>query len=475
MTSYFIRTILCSGLLMLFYTLFLEREKLLRFNRFYLLLSIAFSFIVPLITFSSPGSAEIVEKSIALNTTVLLYQVTDAVNTTIPVKKTDWFINSVIVFYIIVTVIQALRFARNIYPLIYTRKNFATSELMGVKLVLIENAVTPFGFLNKVYLNKKEFESGKIEQEILLHELAHIKQKHSLDILFVEILLVFAWFNPFLFLYRRAIRLNHEFLADDAVLAKEKDVSAYQYLLLEKTTQQDHHHFTSSFNFLNIKKRFLMMTQHTTAQKAIIRQLTLIPVLLLLLIFFSDKILSQKNDVPKVLHGEAPSTKEGVSKELMDEYEAISGKYLIKDANGHSTSNIFKRITKPEMDRLETIFRKMSKEQQSKVNIVFMPPIRPLPKTVPTGKMMQDFSDPAYCGLWINEKRVSNETIKKYRTSDFSQVFISNLSPNALAYGKYKYQVNLMTNDFYNDYYAKTMADTSHHMAVVFRKKEKKN
>jgi hypothetical protein len=102
-------------------------------------------------------------------------------------------------------------------------------------LVLIEEKIAPFSFWNYIFLNKSIYQTKGIESDILLHELTHVKQKHTWDILFVELFLIVFWWNPILYLYKKAIQLNHEFLADREVLAHTQ-VPTYQQLLLQNAT-----------------------------------------------------------------------------------------------------------------------------------------------------------------------------------------------------------------------------------------------
>ncbi|HET8865052.1 MAG TPA: M56 family metallopeptidase [Gracilimonas sp.] len=135
----------------------------------------------------------------------------------------------------------------------------------------------PHTFLNTVFLNKKQFESGQISEEVLNHEFTHVRQKHSLDILFVEFLKAIFWFNPLLYLYRNAIALNHEYLADEAVLSKGTIIKDYQRMLLKTMEGNTIHSLASSFNFSSTKRRLQMMTQSKTKVKFQVKLAMLVP------------------------------------------------------------------------------------------------------------------------------------------------------------------------------------------------------
>lgn len=123
--------------------------------------------------------------------------------------------------------------------------------------VLLEKETLPFVFLNYFFINKEVFQSNQVEKEIYIHELTHIKQKHSLDILFVELLKIIFWFNPIIWSYKKAIQLNHEYLADQAVNNTFENKTAYQFLLLSKISHKsESFNLSSTFNYSITKKDY---------------------------------------------------------------------------------------------------------------------------------------------------------------------------------------------------------------------------
>jgi len=92
--------------------------------------------------------------------------------------------------------------------------------------------MAPFSFFSTIFVHDMDYEKEQIPQAVLLHELAHTRQKHSFDMIFIELLQILFWFNPLILLYKRAMRLNHEYLADAAVLQAKTDLFAYQNQLL---------------------------------------------------------------------------------------------------------------------------------------------------------------------------------------------------------------------------------------------------
>lgn len=291
MTTYILKSILCSAVLILFYYLVLEREKIYRFNRFYLLFSIIFALIVPLITVKTRQPANIIPE--------IVYQQISSFQNTIsqqalsPVKENITRVNYILFIYLAVTLFLLARFLINIFVLTKKIKINGSVPYNGVKLVLTRDNHVPHSFLNYVFIYKKDFEKGEIAKEILSHELAHIRQRHSLDILFIELMTLFAWINPLLFFYRNAIQLNHEFLADEFVVNNLGSPRDYQHLLLNKAMQPSVLVLSSSFNYLQTKKRIIMMTRETSFRTAILKQIAVIPVIIITGFLFSTKVIAQ--------------------------------------------------------------------------------------------------------------------------------------------------------------------------------------
>jgi hypothetical protein len=336
---------------------------------------------------------------------------------------------------------------------------------------LIKEKLAPHTFLYYVFLNKEDYNHGSIEKEILNHELTHVKQKHTIDILLLELLLIVVWFNPFLYLYKKAIQLNHEFLADESVVTSLQDPSRYQLLLLSKANEPNSLSLTSKFNFLITKKRLIMMTKTRSHTRAILKQAAVMLLIAVIAFSFSTRTVAQERPKPANVDKQTESTMEGVSQQLLDEYASIVTKYRSKDSIGNKR-RIMKKFSQDDRDRLETIFKQMSKEQQDEQFVVFMQRLAPLKKVIPTSEELKLWQNAKVYGVWINDKRVSNGQLGKYANTDFSQVFVSKLSKNAINYGKHYFQVDLMTNDHYERYYQRTVSDKSYYMGFRYHAKQ---
>jgi beta-lactamase regulating signal transducer with metallopeptidase domain len=419
------------------------------------------------------------------NAPVLVTEIipTQQINT---VAHIDYVAYGCIITYCLITGFLLIRFGKNLYSI---RKAIADNELVSYKnynLVLISTKQTPHTFLNFIFLNRDDYRQQQIDEAILLHEMAHARQLHSIDVIFIELVQVVCWFNPFIFLYRRFIKLNHEFLADAAVLGTHYNIINYQNLLIHNLSGLKSLGITNQFNYAITKKRLIMMTKTTSATAAWLSRLAIIPITIAAFTLFTTKTEAQqqvaapaekvgkpKQETP---HREVntkqksrfifsnfdyPYTEKGVSPELLDEYKTIVDKYepiftaaIKAHGKNHLPPDQKKlKVTDIDQARLKEIYGEMSKKQQNQQLIGFMKGTGdPLPRTSTTAQQLETWKDAQTYGVWLNGKKIINTELNNYKAEDFEQVTVSRLTKTAINYKNYKYQVDLMTTDYYNNY-----------------------
>ena len=321
MTEYIIKSILCSGILLLCYHLFLQKEKMFRFNRFYLLFSIVFSLTIPLVTIEIPEHSTPVEIVRYIPTVNQDPVVVDTNQLMTESENYDWFQNSHIYIYCLVTSVLLLRLGKNLRTVLLNKQNKEIIRFKDYKLVLLTENVVTFTFLDYIFVSKEAYENNLIEKEIMVHELTHVKQKHSLDILFTEIVQALFWFNPLIFFYKKPIQLNHEFLADEAVLNTKANVKSYQLLLLDKILYTRQVKLTSSFNYSITKKRLAMMNIKNSKATIFIKKLILVPSIFLLSFIFAFRAKSPQTTAEPVKRVSKSVKSNGVSQKHFDEYQ----------------------------------------------------------------------------------------------------------------------------------------------------------
>ncbi len=148
------------------------------------------------------------------------------------------------------------------------------------RLVLLEKMASPYSFFRYIFMGKPDFEEANTKRQLIAHELIHVKQWHSLDVLFIELCKAIFWFNPMYWLLGKSIRLNHEFIADAGAIATSGNKQDYQNMLLQFYQRpRVHSLLVSPSDFSFIKNRFQMMQKTTQKKSAVLRLLLLIPVL----------------------------------------------------------------------------------------------------------------------------------------------------------------------------------------------------
>jgi len=129
--------------------------------------------------------------------------------------------------YISGVVIFGFRFVRNLYKIQKKIQNSLKIKKSTYTFILSEGEEIPHTFLSFIFISKEAYLNKTIPSEIFLHEEAHVRQKHTLDILFVELLQIIFWFNPLLYWVKREMKLNHEYLADEMVIEQSIDPIKY--------------------------------------------------------------------------------------------------------------------------------------------------------------------------------------------------------------------------------------------------------
>lgn len=293
MIVYVLKSSLCIALLWGFYALFLERENMHHFKRFYLIFSLVFAYTIPLLTFTYTTNVGGHQENLQEPVTYVIQA------KEIPPQESSVHYLSVILWsiYAIGVLIFAIRFIKNIHNLIEkVRRNENLKELSHTN-VLLKKAVVPYTFLKYIFVSKKEFQTQAIPKEVLLHEKTHVQQKHTLDILFVEILQVVFWCNPMWFWIKKSIRLNHEFLADQTVLQQQFSIHQYVNLLVNYPNSANHTVLTSAINYSLTKKRIVMMSKQFSKTRVAARLLLLLPILFTCMLLFNNKIVAQKKNI----------------------------------------------------------------------------------------------------------------------------------------------------------------------------------
>ncbi|MFS4466810.1 M56 family metallopeptidase [Maribacter sp. 2210JD10-5] len=387
MFVYILKSTACMAIFFIFYKLLLEKENMHVFKRFYLLLAIGTSLLIPALVFTE---FVMVEPTASQQSMVSDYDYIGVPptleNDVLDVEPTLW------AFYVFGFIFFGLRFIKNLGQIIgRIRSNPKQKSTSFIRVLLREN-FPPHTFFNYIFLNRQKLALNEIPKEVMLHEETHAKQMHSCDVICIELLQVFFWFNPLIQLFKKAIKLNHEFLADQSVLNKNIDKTTYQNTLLSYISLDSQNKYQSkmanAINYSSIKKRFTVMKTHTSKKAVLLRSLLLLPLLAILLLGFSEtKLVAVNSPDNREIQKTATLAEIAKYNELAKKYNTVA----IEERN----------IPLAEVEVLETIYRKMNVYQKEDA--------QPFPECLP--KTDQD-------GASRKQMAEYNALAKKYNEMD---------------------------------------------------------
>lgn len=412
-----------------FYKWVLEPRRMYRFNRVYLLAGLLGSAVAPLL--SVPVWPEGTTLAVVLPEVGSAYvpAVRPVSPGTLPERSVDelalvwWFCG-------IGTAVMLARFVANLWAVLRRIIRHPRLPFRGATLVLLNGDVPPHTFLRYVFVAETAYRRAEIEPDLLAHELAHARQGHSLDVLLVEGLLCFGWFNPLLYFYKRAVQLNHEFLADEAVTKDLPDVTPYQRLLLSKLMPIAPVALTSFFSVQTTKQRLLMMTKRTSQTSAWLAGTAATFLLVALTLSLGTSTIAQVTppsgkETPAAKRPQPPQTD-------VAEMERLYGDKL---------------VILPGMNAPRRKFSELSAQEKQLVQRV-----PPLPRQPPSESQLLNWMNSKKYGVWIDDKWVPNSRLNDYNPQDFGSYFVSKLEKNAINYGKHYFQIDLMTKPAYEKY-----------------------
>jgi bla regulator protein BlaR1 len=440
MIAYLIKSAVCLVLLLAAYHLLLEKEKMHRFNRLFLLAGMVFSLTIPALTIRVPQAAVAAVQVIPVNYVIEEHLPQVITTTTQPAQAENAVISYtltltdyLLIAYGVVAFTLLVRFVKNLYDINTRIRNGDQQRLENCTLVLVPQEIIPHSFFNYIFVNKAEYQSGTMDKQLLLHEFTHVNQKHSYDIVFIELLKIIFWFNPIFILYKKAIQLNHEFLADDGVLSTHINLKAYQHLLLSKAGFSHTLNLTSNFNYSITKKRLIMMNQNTPKLRAMLKATALAPVMLALVFAFCIKARAMpvKNALPLV---------DTVPQKAKILFPKPAGKGPYVSRRGKDGKAVFYKYVS---DLTPAEKKKLRFPQPGS----FYKPA----KQSPNERQLQSWTKKSIYGIWLDGKHIKNDTLANYTTKDIVYYTSSPLTKYAINYPKNYFQVDLYTEDGYNE------------------------
>jgi hypothetical protein len=265
------------------YYLVLRHLTFYTLNRIYLVTAIIFSSLYPKINLS-----DFVQRHQQLTEpvqTVILNWETPARNLIKPLYQPNYWQWVEVIFWAGV-VLFAARMAMQLSSLLRLYRRSQPGEIDEYKVRLLKDDIGPFSFWRSVYVNPTKLSPAELKN-VLQHEQVHVSQWHTLDLLLAELSTIFYWFNPGVWLMKRAVRENLEFITDRKILQKGTDSKEYQYSLVSVSLAAMPNTIVNHFNISTIKKRIIMMNAKRSPGYNITRYVFLVPAVVILLLTFS--------------------------------------------------------------------------------------------------------------------------------------------------------------------------------------------
>ena len=283
---YLAQVTLCLAFFYAFYLIALSRETTFQSNRLYLLFSILISILLPLIKIYIDQPQEtlfVAGPTYAIGAYMTTFE--ETVIAASAYQGPDW-LKLFIGLYIAGIILFSARMLRELINLWLIKKAGAQTHMNGCTCIVSEKIKTPFSFFNLIYLPEKHGFSDEEIREVISHESAHIRGKHTLDILFLEMAAIGLWISPMIYLYRRKLRELHEFIADAEVL-KDSNWEKYAAFLLSQKSYGLQNKLSNQLIYSQLKNRIVMFTRKPSSPLRRMKYLGLIPLLLLVIVIFS--------------------------------------------------------------------------------------------------------------------------------------------------------------------------------------------
>ncbi|BAX81378.1 M56 family metallopeptidase [Labilibaculum antarcticum] len=300
MTDYLLQSSAVLVLFYLIYILVLRNERFFAEIRFYLLGSALLALILPLLKFSYSITVE----SAFVNDAMGDFFVDPILGEAIQHAKSIISLGSMLL--LIYLAVCSILFVRSLLKVFQIRQLINAGEYQIVdeqKVVLLDQSIPAFSFFGYIVMNREEFRDKSLNN-IFAHEKVHAQQKHWIDLLFVELLTIVFWFNPFVWLYQVAVKQTHELLADDGVIARGFNIGQYQAILMNQIMGTEVLGLANNFNYSITKKRMIMMSKEKSPLNRRYKLLIVIPVVCAVLLFNLQivEVQAQEKKIEKVVN-----------------------------------------------------------------------------------------------------------------------------------------------------------------------------
>jgi N-acetylmuramoyl-L-alanine amidase len=290
---YLLKVIICSGILCGYYFLALRNKVFHRWNRFYILAAIVISLIVPVMKINVFQNNE--EEGTVVQ---MLQTISDGDEAVVEYSRNSGFqINTENLAesaYLLVSAIFLTIFFVSLFKIKKLKRKYYETKIEGISFINTNEKGTPFSFFKSIFWNNAIDLHSKPGQQIFNHEIAHIKEKHSYDKIFMNMVLIFFWINPFFWLMRKELYMIHEFVADKEAL-EDSDINALAEMILQTVYPGQNFSVGNSFFYSPIKRRIMMLTKNKNPRVNYYSRLLVLPLAVIIIFAFTLKVNSSNS------------------------------------------------------------------------------------------------------------------------------------------------------------------------------------
>ena len=300
---YLVKTCAYSGILLLYYIVALRNKRFHYYNRFYLLMSVALSLVLPFVNIEVWQWHSDNKQVIQLMNVILVNDGEVVIKQSSPQFSIVFIALSVTIF-IAVCLLGTL--TASIVRILRFRRQYPSHKIENITVINTDLEGAPFSFFkNLFWKNTLDFTSTTGKQ-ILKHEMTHIQQNHSLDKVFIRTITSLFWLNPFYWLIGKELAMIHEFIADEKAI-EDKNAEAFALMLLQSQYSKKIFSPAQSFNYSPIKRRLFMLTTSKKPSFSYVRRILILPLLAITILLFAFK-LKNDNKNATMNHVNAPFT-----------------------------------------------------------------------------------------------------------------------------------------------------------------------
>ena len=280
---YLLKVSSCLLVLYIPYLILFRNTTFFGANRLYLLLTLIFSFVIPVLEISQ--SASVYSLVVESSPEISLSQYYDDFNAIEPVNDDTNYPLILSLMYVAGLLFFSLRLVFSVKTILKIKRGCDVEKIGRVSILRVDS-IEPFSFFNFIFLPKTE-----INPLIIQHEKVHIRQFHWVDLVLVEIATIILWFNPVVILVKRSLKRQHEYLADEQTIRGEVQAEDYLECMLKEIQRTHLYGPINNFYFQSIKERITMITKKRTSAPLSGLYIILIPVIGILSFAFSKKPL----------------------------------------------------------------------------------------------------------------------------------------------------------------------------------------